>query len=73
MSRRGLATRISQANGTPGIADTRYATNPTLEAYDRYPTIRKAVDSTNHNGRDDVIHHRVTADVTERIIRILTT
>lgn len=73
MSRRGLASRISQANGTPGIADLRYPTNPLLEAYDRYPTIRKIIDSSKHNGRVDVVHHRVTADVTERVIRALTT
>lgn len=63
-----LAHAIAHTTATPGVPDRDPDTNPLWAAYGRYPGVRRIIDASPHNTEQDVINHRVTADVTEDVI-----
>jgi len=55
----------------PGHPDEGLHPNPLVEAYDRYPTVRTAVDALRTDTREDLATHRPTATAVDTILRTL--
>lgn len=72
MDRAQLAEQIANSPlSINGQEDPNPDTNPLLAAYSNYPRIRRLIDASPHNNYDDVLCHRITADITEQAIRLL--